>query len=75
MVSVLCSFSGQCEDRDPKTRECKASYTCNQQAKPHVLNDGGLVFLRRSDIVLLEAFNILKQEQPTKPQTTNNGVR
>ena len=75
---VLCSYDKDCEDRDPTTRECKANYTCNQQARPHQIKTNGetsIMFLRRSDVVLLEALNVLSKQQPTKPKPNNNGVR
>jgi len=50
MIKVICVYDENCEFKG-KELECSFEDSCNQQAKPYVLN-GVIYWLRRSDLIM-----------------------
>ena len=65
-LEVVCFFDKDCEfKKKDNNNGCMWDGTCNQQAKPYFY-DGKLIYLRKSDYVLMLA---LSQFRETEPKT------
>lgn len=68
LAETVCFYDKPCEfKKEDNNNGCTFEGTCNQKAKPYY-HDGKLVYLRRSDYILMLALSQFRETKEIEPK-------